>query len=141
VLRLQGAVARVLAAIEATIARLAAGPHSAYEMERAGRALSSLTRTLRELSAPLNQHQASAPPAYDDMPEDIDAFREQLARRICVFVASRREENERQYLAAWEELAAEAKVPAPLQDEVARRSPEFGETPHNGTIAQCEVNP
>jgi transposase-like protein len=89
VTRLQGAVARVLPAIEATVEKLAAGPMSPREMERAARTLTSLTRTLRELNGLLSQHQAR--PACDcdcDMPEDIDAFRIDLARRIDAFVAS-----------------------------------------------------
>ena len=85
--RLQGATARVLPAIEAIIARLAAGPHRPREMEQAGRALGALTRTLRELNALLSQHNAPAGNAYDDMPEDMDAFRDELARRIRVFVS------------------------------------------------------
>ena len=89
--RLQSAVARVLPAIEAIIARLAAGA-SPREMEQAGRTLSSLTRTLRELNALLAQHNAGAA-ADDDMPEDMDAFRLELARRIDAFVASRTAEE------------------------------------------------
>lgn len=93
--RLQSAVARVLPAIEATIARLAAGPHHPREMEQAGRALSALTRTLRELNALLSQHHArDAAAGDDDIPEDIDAFRHELARRIEAFVASRTQEDE-----------------------------------------------
>jgi hypothetical protein len=57
-------------------------------MEQAGRALSSLTRTLRELNTLLAQHHTRAAEC-DDMPEDIDAFRHALARRIEAFVASR----------------------------------------------------
>ena len=91
--RLQSAVARVLPAIEATIARLAAGPHHPREMEQAGRALGTLTRTLRELNALLSQHQVRAA-ADDDMPEDIDAFRNELARRIEAFVESRADEGD-----------------------------------------------
>ena len=87
--RLQGAVARVLPAIEATIARLAAGPQHPREMEQAGRALGALMRTLRELNALLSQHNAQAANAYDDLPEDMDAFREHLARRIEVFMETR----------------------------------------------------
>ena len=83
--RLQGAVARVLPAIEATIARLAAGPQHPREMEQAGRALGALTRTLRELNALLSQHNAHA---NDDDPIDIDAFRYELARRINAFCES-----------------------------------------------------
>jgi hypothetical protein len=46
-------------------------------------------RTLRELNALLSQHPLRAAGDYDDMPEDIDAFRLELARRIRAFVASR----------------------------------------------------
>jgi hypothetical protein len=84
---LQNAVGRVLPAIEAIVAKLGAGSTSPREMERAARSLASLTRTLRELNTLLSQHQA--PAADDDMPEDIDAFRIDLARRIDLFVASR----------------------------------------------------
>ena len=87
--RLQGAVARVLPAIEAIIARLAAGSQHPREMEQAGRALGALMRTLRELNALLSQHNAQAAQPYDDMPEDMDAFRLDLARRIDAFVESR----------------------------------------------------
>ncbi len=80
--QLQTAVARVLPAIE---------------MESAGRALGALTGTLRELNGLLRERQAAAAGAAagrpgdfdDDMPEDIDAFRFELARRINAFVASR----------------------------------------------------
>jgi hypothetical protein len=70
VTRLQSAVARVLPAIEATLARLGAAPMPPREMEQAARALSSLTRTLRELNGLLEQHKA--PADRDDGPEDID---------------------------------------------------------------------
>ena len=79
----------MLPAIEAIIARLAAGPQHPREMEQAGRALGALMRTLRELNALLSQHNAQAANAYDDMPEDMDAFRENLARRIDAFVEAR----------------------------------------------------
>jgi len=90
--RLQSAVARVLPAIEATVVKLGAGPMQPREMEQTARALASLTRTLRELNGLLSQRQAAAADdvaAHDDMPEDIDAFRLDLARRIDAFVASR----------------------------------------------------
>jgi hypothetical protein len=91
--RLQSAVARVLPAIEATIARLAAGPHQPRDMEQAGRTLGSLTRTLRELNGLLSEHNARPNDARCECremsPEDIDAFRIDLARRIDAFVASR----------------------------------------------------
>jgi transposase-like protein len=87
--RLQGAVARVLPAIEAIVAQLAAGPMPPREMERAARALGSLTRTLRELNTLLADQPARRCCECEDMPEDIDAFRIDLARRINAFVASR----------------------------------------------------
>ncbi len=90
--RLQSAVARVLPAIEATIAKLAAGPQRPREMEQTARALGTLTRTLRELNALLSQHAPRAVDDYDDMPEDIDAFREQLAQKIEAFMEARGDE-------------------------------------------------
>jgi hypothetical protein len=61
-------------------------------MERAGRTLTSLTRTLRELHELLSQHQPRA--TYDDdLPEDADAIRNELVRRIEAFLASRTDEN------------------------------------------------
>jgi hypothetical protein len=94
--RLQSAVARVLPAIESIVAKVGAEPTQPREMERAARALAALTRTLRELNGLLSQHQAVAAEVAaddaaddDDMPEDIDAFRLDLARRIDAFVASR----------------------------------------------------
>ncbi|MGB9369458.1 MAG: hypothetical protein WCE79_25960, partial [Xanthobacteraceae bacterium] len=86
------AVARVLPAIEAIVARLAAEPMPPREMERSVRTLTSLTRTLRELNELLSQHQPRAA-CHDDMPEDADAIRNELARRIEAFVASRTGES------------------------------------------------
>lgn len=92
--RLQSAVARVLPAIEATLARLSADAHHPREMEQAGRTLSALTRTLRELNGLLAEQiarpaAASAANDYYDTPQDMDAFREELAQRIEKFIASR----------------------------------------------------
>ncbi len=92
--RLQSAAARVLPAIEATIARLAAEPLRPREMEQTARALGTLTRTLRELNALLAQHPLGGGGDFDDMPEDIDAFRDELARKIDAFVASRTGEDQ-----------------------------------------------
>lgn len=91
--RLQSAVARVLPAIEAIIARLGAQPMPPREVEQTARALGTLTRTLRELNTLLAQQPLSATNAYDDIPEDLDAFREHLARRIEAFLASRPDED------------------------------------------------
>jgi hypothetical protein len=83
--RLQATAARVLPAIEATVARLAAQPVSVREMERTARALAALTRTLHELNA--LQSRYPAPPANDRGPEDNDEFLLDLARRIDHFAA------------------------------------------------------
>jgi hypothetical protein len=83
--RLQGAVARVLPAIEATLGNLAATAAHPREMERAARALAALTRTLRELNALLAQH----PAPKDDGPTNIDEFRRDLARKIDQIIAAR----------------------------------------------------
>jgi hypothetical protein len=91
--RLQGAVARVLPAIEATVARLAGEPMPPREMERAVRTLTSLTRTLRELNELLGQHQPAAGRDDHGYPEDIDAFRNEFARRTNAFVVSRTGQN------------------------------------------------
>jgi hypothetical protein len=83
--RLQGAVARVLPAIETTLGNLAATTAHPREMERAARALAALTRTLRELNALLAQH----PVPKDEGPTNIDEFRRDLARKIDQIIAAR----------------------------------------------------
>ena len=89
--RLQGAVARVLPAIEGTLATLGTGAAHPRELERAARALAALTRTMRELSGLLAQHKAEQPACDCDgyTPEDIDTFRRELARKINALVDRR----------------------------------------------------
>lgn len=82
-LRLQGAVASVLAAIEAIVAKI--GAARLGESDRSARALAALTRTLRELNTLQSQYEE---PAADDSPADIDEFRFALARKIDAFVAA-----------------------------------------------------
>ena len=91
--RLQAAAARVLPAIEATVARLASGEFNSRDLEKTGRTLATLTRTLRELNALLVQHNAPLQPDDDPVPEDIDEFRDELARRIRGFIAARKNEQ------------------------------------------------
>lgn len=89
--RVRGAMACVLPAIETIVSRLAAGTLHPREQERAARALTALTRTLRELnglSGGLPQPAAAAPDD-DPVPRDMDEFRRELARRIRAFVADR----------------------------------------------------
>jgi hypothetical protein len=71
--RLRDAIARVLTAIDAALAGLSAAPHP-REIERAGRTVAGLTRTLHELNAMLNQF----PVPEED--ENDAFFREELAK-------------------------------------------------------------
>lgn len=82
--RLQGAVARVLPAIEAIVAKLAAEPMLPREMERAVRTLASLTRTLRELNELLRQYPG---PEEDRGPADPDEFALMLIHKLEAFKA------------------------------------------------------
>jgi transposase-like protein len=95
--RLQRAIARVLPAVEANVARLAAVATHPRELERAARALAALTRTLRELNGLLGQCQKLAAGGEaaedDDTLQDIDAFRLDLARRMDAMVAARAAER------------------------------------------------
>jgi len=83
-LRLQDAVASVLAAIEAIVAKISTGRTA--ESDRSARALAALTRTLRELNTLQGQYEELSPD--DDSPVDIDEFRRALARKIDAFVAA-----------------------------------------------------
>jgi hypothetical protein len=62
-------------------------------MERASRALSALTRTLRELNTLLSAHAADAD-RDNELPEDMDAFRDKIAQRIQSFIDARRQAEE-----------------------------------------------
>ena len=88
--RLQGAVARVLPAIETTLASLAATTAHPREVERAARALAALTRTLRELNALLGRY----PVPKDEGPTTLDEYRRDLARKIDAIIAARRERSD-----------------------------------------------
>lgn len=70
---LQNAIARVLAAIDAALAGLSAAS-SPRDLDRAGRAVAALTRTLQELNAMLTQFPK---PERD---ENDEYFREELAK-------------------------------------------------------------
>jgi hypothetical protein len=81
------AVRAELATVEAMRARMKTTPESPAEAERTARTLASLTDTMHTL-----QRMSCATPQAnddDDMPADLDAFRDELARRIRAFVASR----------------------------------------------------
>ena len=121
--RLQGAVARVLPAIEATLARLATSTHP-REMEPAARALGALTRTLRELNALLAQRREWADAEQTEY-ENLDQFRAELARKIDNMIASR-PKPEGDDAGAREEAPDPDPLPAyPVEDE--RERPDGGE--------------
>jgi len=81
-LRLQNAVAGILAAIEAIVAKI--GAARVGESDRLARALAALTRTLREFNTLQGQYEELSP---DDSPADIEEFRLALARKIDALVA------------------------------------------------------
>src|SRR5690606_8807677 len=81
---------REIASEEATRAELGTLPRLAGEAEQCARRLALLTQTLKTLRAiPAPPPAAAWDDGYDDMPADIDAFRNELARRIRAAVVSR----------------------------------------------------
>jgi hypothetical protein len=94
VARLRRAVLNELTVIESLRDRLKNEPQSRVAAERTARTLSTLTDTLQKL-----QRLQCAVPASGslyDIPADIDEFRNELARRIEAFVASRTDEGDAQ---------------------------------------------
>lgn len=87
--RLEALVLKNLEAEEAARAELSVRPRARHEAERCARTLSVLTQTLKTLQGMCAGVNAGGHPIDDPVPEDIDAFREELARRIEGFVASR----------------------------------------------------
>jgi hypothetical protein len=90
-LGLQGATARVLGAIEATLASLPAAAHP-RAIERAGRTVAALTRTLHELNA-LKAQSPAFDPANDRGRKDTGQFIQELVRRMDAFAARRKAEE------------------------------------------------
>lgn len=92
VARLRRAVLNELTVVESLRDRLKNEPQSRVSAERTARTLSTLTDTLQKL-----QRLQCAVPANGsdyDVPADIDEFRNELARRIEAFVASRADEGD-----------------------------------------------
>jgi hypothetical protein len=77
--------------MNATLAALGAAPQP-REIERAGRALAALTRTLHELNLLLPQYPAPAV-KEDRLPDDPDEFLIQLAGRMDAYAARRMAEQ------------------------------------------------
>ena len=94
VARLHRAILDELAAVESLHANLKGRPQDAAGAARTARTLSSLTATLHKLQS-LQCTPASSGSDHDDMPADIDEFRNELARRIDTFVASRTDRRDR----------------------------------------------
>lgn len=82
---LQNAIARVLTAIDIALASLSAAS-SPREIERAGRAVAALTRTLHELNA-LKAQSPAFDPEKDRGPDDPDEFAKLLLERLERFKA------------------------------------------------------
>jgi hypothetical protein len=88
-------VAKELADFKAFRASLKGKPLGLLERERVARTMANLSATLHRLQVMLSAAPAAAATEnsetpYDDMPADLDAFRNELARRIRLFVAGRR---------------------------------------------------
>jgi hypothetical protein len=94
VARLRRAVLDELTAIETLRDRLKNEPQSRVAAERTARTLSTLTDTLQKLQR--LQYAVPASGSLYDIPADIDEFRNELARRIEAFVASRTDEGDGQ---------------------------------------------
>jgi len=80
---------------ETLLAKLESEPQSQRKAMETARALSSLTDTLNRLQRMRAEEKppAEAHEEYDDLPTDIDAFRDALARRIEAFMESRTDEE------------------------------------------------
>ena len=87
--RIERLVAQELAAEEAARAQLGLLPRAPSEAERCARTLAILTRTLHALARLRGGATEQRSIDDDDMPADMDEFRNELARRIRVFVQSR----------------------------------------------------
>ena len=92
--RLEALVVKELEAEETARAELVLRPRTRHDAERCARTLSVLTQTLQTLQRMRAGGTGGGNSVdYDDMPEDMDAFRNELARRIRLFVESRRKER------------------------------------------------
>jgi len=80
---------RQLHAIDAVLEKL--GPADKAEAERAARTLAGLARGMHEIAALLRPQETTPPDDSDDqpVPRDIDALRNELARRIHAIIETR----------------------------------------------------
>jgi transposase-like protein len=91
-LRLEQAVERELAKVERLKEETGSETSRSQAAERIARTLSALTQTLFKVRALREPGRVTADEP-DDMPADIDRFRDALARRIEAFVASRADDG------------------------------------------------
>ena len=88
--RIEALVLKELEVEEAIRAALGLRPRARHEAERYARTLSVMAQTLKTLQGMRVAGGATRGPALDDeLPEDIDAFRDELARRIRGFIENR----------------------------------------------------
>jgi hypothetical protein len=92
--RLYRAALEELTAVEALRAQLKRRPHKALDGERTARTLSNLTETIKKLERMQCGNLQSGQDNNDDLPRDIDEFRNALARRIEAFVESRSDDGD-----------------------------------------------
>jgi CRP-like cAMP-binding protein len=93
--RILDVVEREMDAVEAVLKQL--GPADTAEAERSARTLASLARTMREIAALARSDDVTPPDDPDDdaVPRDIDALRDELARRIHAIIDARQRDETR----------------------------------------------
>jgi hypothetical protein len=86
-------VVRELEIVRAMRARMQSEPQSPLDAQRTASALATHLQTLKELQRRQTESLHAGLHDDDDFPTDIDAFRDELARRIDAFIASRADEE------------------------------------------------
>jgi hypothetical protein len=92
--RLEAAVLKELSTVETMRASLGEEPQRPIDAERTARTLSVLTETISKLRRLRMAARPQQEATYDDMPADIDEFRNELTRRIDALVASEPDEKD-----------------------------------------------
>ena len=104
--RLHRAVLEELAAVEAMRAALKNDPQKPADADKTAHTLASLTATVNTLQRMRAGLPSTGHDDDDDLPTDLDDFREALAQRIEAFMASRGDEAD-----AFGDAAARADKP------------------------------
>jgi len=87
-------VVRELEIVRAMRAHMQSEPQSPLDAQRTASALATHLQTLKELQRRQTESLHAGLNDDDDFPTDIDAFRDELARRIDAFIASRADEED-----------------------------------------------